>query len=272
MLVDEQRTGWTAMTSNQISKANPLKSLCKGIQRAYSVIAQVTDYHGGPITTEYMLTSDIGRELIEQNYDVRIEYANRRMVNSMTRRADGVSSQSFGSQRADIAVLRDHFSPLAIIEVKIGVKTLRSVRGDLSKMVTTIDALKPQYASQVWGVSIFQVHVKGSPRRRTEAHLRRAFGKTLNRLHRELRDYARTQTSYKFGLHSLQTRMGGIVPTEIEEEFDGSRSLGRDGHVTRYYAIIIRSLTPIPQQPLTFSDMKAQSQGHHEHAQGNSLN
>jgi hypothetical protein len=36
-----------------------------------------------------------------------------------------------------------------MIEVKIGVKTVRGIAADLGKIIDTIDALKPEYASRV---------------------------------------------------------------------------------------------------------------------------
>jgi hypothetical protein len=82
------------------------------------MIALITDYHGGPVTTEYMLTSDIARELIHQNHEVHVEYLNRRMVNGMTMRRSGPPVPKFGSRRTDVAVLRDQIIPRAIVEVK----------------------------------------------------------------------------------------------------------------------------------------------------------
>jgi hypothetical protein len=38
-----------------------LSALRKGVQRSVDLIARITEYHGGPVTTEYMLTSDIAR-------------------------------------------------------------------------------------------------------------------------------------------------------------------------------------------------------------------
>jgi hypothetical protein len=61
----------------QITDAELLATLKEGVKTATDVIARVTDYRGGPVTTEYLLTADISRELIEQDYQVKVECLNR---------------------------------------------------------------------------------------------------------------------------------------------------------------------------------------------------
>src|SRR5262249_14654304 len=100
-----------------------LSALRKGVKRSADLIAQITEYHGGANTTEYMLTSDIARELIKRNYEVEVEYLNRKFLNALAIRP-GTSGEKFGSRRTDIAVFVSKVVPGAIIEVKIGVKTL----------------------------------------------------------------------------------------------------------------------------------------------------
>jgi hypothetical protein len=88
-----------------------------------------------------MLTSDIARELIERNYEVKVEYKNPDIINATTKSI--TARKKLGSKRTDVMVLHQQFYPLAIIEVKIGVKTLRGIAKDLLKITDTIDALKP---------------------------------------------------------------------------------------------------------------------------------
>jgi hypothetical protein len=126
-----------SLCKNEISDSELISVLRKGVQRSSNLIAQITDYHGGPVTTEYMLTSDIARELIEQNYQVEVEYLNRNMINGMTMRLHGRPRKKFGSHRTDVAVLTVKCVLLAIIEVKIGVKTLNAIKKDLLKITDT---------------------------------------------------------------------------------------------------------------------------------------
>jgi hypothetical protein len=44
---------------HQITDAALLATLKEGVKKATDVIARVTDYRGGPVTTEYLLTADI---------------------------------------------------------------------------------------------------------------------------------------------------------------------------------------------------------------------
>jgi hypothetical protein len=91
-----------------------LAALGNGVARSRDMIARITDYHGGPVTTEYMLTSDIARELIEHNYEVEVECLNRKMVNGETMRRSCPPLPKFGSRRTYVAVLKDEIIPLGL--------------------------------------------------------------------------------------------------------------------------------------------------------------
>ena len=56
---------------DKISEDALISGLRRGVERTKSLIAHWTDYHGGPTTTEYLLTSDIAREFIEAYYETR---------------------------------------------------------------------------------------------------------------------------------------------------------------------------------------------------------
>ena len=148
----------------------------------------------------------------------------------MTSKKNINARRNFGSKRTDIAVLRNDYAPLAIIlaiiEVKIGVKTLRGIAKDLVKITYAIDALKPLYASGVWGASVFQVHISGSDARHTEQQFRDAIAATEKRLKADLADHER-----------------GYV--------------GQHGQATRFYAVLIKSKISKPKLPRTFAELKA---------------
>lgn len=243
---------------NEIKDQALLALLRRGAMRSSDLIAKITDYHGGPVTTEYMITSDIARELIEQNYEVEVEYLNRKMVNGTTMRRSGLPVKKFGSQRTDVAVLKDRLIPMAIIEVKIGVKTLNAIKGDLLKIADTIRSLKPQYASRVRGASIFQVHVAGSSKRYKKEHLKEAIQQVEKTLRDELKAYGGRNAGFRFSFQAFQTADEGIVPRELEPDGD-NLAWGQQGHATRFYAVLIRSKQSVPPAPRTFAQLKAQS-------------
>jgi len=239
---------------NEIENQWLLSALSEGVKRSGDLIAQITDYHGGPVTTEYMLTSDIARELIEQNYEVEVEYLNRRIITGLTMRKSGVRKK-FGSRRTDIAVLMSKVVPLAIIEVKIGVKTLNKIKGDLLKITDTIRSPKPQFAARVRGAVVFQVHVAGSANRLHVRQLNHAVKKIEKSLRTSLRAYKKAHADFRFTLYPLQSGDEGIVATELEPDGNGRR----EGHATRYYAVLVRSKQRAGGAPLKFRQLKAQS-------------
>jgi hypothetical protein len=78
-----------------MTESELLSLLRNGVKRSSGLIAQITDYHGGPVTTEYILTTDIARELIEKGHQVKIEYLNRYFANGMTIRKSGPLPKGF---------------------------------------------------------------------------------------------------------------------------------------------------------------------------------
>ncbi len=229
--------------------------LRQGVMRSSDLIAKITDYHGGSVTTEYMITSDIARVLIKLGYEVEVEYLNRKKVNGMTMRKSGPPVKTFGSQSTDVAVLKDNLIPLAVIEVKIGVKTLNAIKGDILKITDTIRSLKPQYASRVRGASIFQVHVAGSTKRYKKEHLKAAIQQVEKSLRDELNAYGRKDADFRFSFRAFQTGDEGIVPREVEHDGDSS-AWGQHGHATRFYAVLIRSKQSVPPAPHTLALLK----------------
>lgn len=241
---------------NELNEKKLLEALKCGVKRSSDLIARITNFHGGPVTTEYMLTSDIARELIERHHEVAVEYLNRKMVNAMT--AKNVSFRKvFGKQRTDIAVLDSDIIPLGIIEVKIGVKTFRGIAKDLGKIIKTIESLKPEFASRVWGVSVFQVHVSGNSHRYKEDQFKKAIDSVEKKIHSELKTYANSKTDYRLALHPLQSAETGIVPRELAPDGDGL-AWGQHGHAIRFYAVLIKSALGVPP-PKTFKDLMGES-------------
>jgi hypothetical protein len=223
-----------------------LDALRKGAERSSDIIAKITDYHGGALTTEYMLTSDIARELIEQNFEVRVECLNRYLVNALVKKA-AADPSSLGSQRTDVAVLGSALVPAALIEVKIDVRTLRKIRPDLVKIASTISMLKFSFVKGVIGASIFQVHVQGNDRRWKRSHLKSDIEKIEKSLRDDLIAHARENVDFSFSMHPLQAEDAGIVERDVEDHGNGSE-WGVHGHATRFYAVLIRS-TAVPAPP-----------------------
>lgn len=225
-----------------ITDAMLLHFLKEGVKKATDVVAHVTDYRGGPVTTEYLLTADVARELIEQQYGVSVECLNRNLVNGMTQNA-AADRQSLGSCRTDIVVWQDEIIPLVMIEIKINVKTLNKISADLKKITGTINMLKSQYANCVIGASVFQVHVEGNDKRPDVPKLSAAIEKIERKLETALRDHEKAEPGFSFALHQLQPTNAGVVGRELEGD-GGELSWGVHGHATRFYAVLIQSTRP----------------------------
>jgi hypothetical protein len=179
------------------------------------------------------------------------------IVNAMTR--SRTAQKKFGSKRTDVTVLHDRFYPLAIIEVKIGVKTLSDIAKDLLKVTDTIGALKPQCASRVRGAVVFQVHIAGSEWRYKVEHFAAAITTTENKLKTDLAEHGHKNSSYDFSFHPLQSENEGSTARDIEPDGD-EYAWGEHGHATRYYAVLIKSKTPQPKAPRTIAELKVFTQ------------
>jgi hypothetical protein len=231
-----------------------LEALKHGVARTTNLIAKATDYHGGPVMTEYLLTADIAREFIERDYPVTVECHNRMFVNAMTGLKAAQPRKLLRSKRTDVAIVEVGLIPLALIEVKIRVKKLHAIKGDLDKITTTISLMKARFAARVIGAVVFQVHIPGTRNRTYAADFKSAAEKVESALKAELAAYAPSRPDFRFTMHPLQSDDGGIVDRDIEG-FGDEAAWGAHGHATRYHAIIIRSTRPVPPSTGSFEDL-----------------
>jgi hypothetical protein len=211
---------------------------------------EATEYRGEAVQTEYLITTDIARELLSKGYKVKVECLNHQLVNVLTyNKALGDLSDHLGSQRTDVAIVNELRVPFAIIEVKIRVRNLTDVEPDLNKMIRTIAMLENRFAKRVWGASVFQFDLEKS-KARTEWEQFKADTQTFELgIQDQLSTYAQTQTAFDFTFHSLQEGDDGIERPEYETvtHDDGTEEnvLEHDGHAIRYYAVLfIKKTTP----------------------------
>lgn len=104
-----------------IDEARFIELLSKGVGRTADFMAMLTNYHGGPTETEYILTADIARAFAEEDYEVGVEVKNRSLLNGATQRRSAPSRSELGSIRTDVAVVSSGIVPQAMIEVSTSV-------------------------------------------------------------------------------------------------------------------------------------------------------
>ena len=238
-----------------ISEKTFLEGLTYGVQRTTKLIYGATEFHGDAVRTEYMLTADIAREFMERHLEVKVECLNRHLLNAITALKNTAKKRKkiLGNKRTDVALVRS-ILPVGMVELKIGVRKLTGVKKDLTKIAKTMSLLKPQYAAKVIGAAVFQIHLATTRSRHKKQHFVSAMKKIENRLEADLRIYRRSQPDFTFTLHPLNAANEGFVEAEIERDEDGSLMVGRPGHVTRYYSILVRSTRPVP--PLALDELR----------------
>lgn len=243
------------MALDEIDEASFLEALTAGVRRTTDLIARITEYHGDAVRTEYMITADLAREFMERGHEVKVECLNRKLVNGMVALKSARPFKVLKSMRTDVAILRDSLIPLAMVEVKIGVKTLRPLKADLKKITDTIAMMQAKYAAKVIGAAVFQVHIPGSRSRYYAEQFKAAAEKAEKGIETELTTYAAGYPEFRFTMHALQGANDGFVGRDLEPDGD-SFAWGQHGHATRYHAILIRSPRPVPPPPKTIEDLK----------------
>jgi len=233
----------------QISKVDFIKMLAAGVGRTADFMAQLTDYHGGPTATEYILTADIARALLAEDFEVEVECLNRQLVNGLTQRKAWAPRMRIGSQRTDVVVLESGIVPRVMVEVKIGVgATLTRIRRDLDKICNTLESMEAKFALGVRAASVFQVHVPGRQNDLKIDRLKKKVAKIEASLIMHLNAFGAKWPDFAFELVPLQGSTDGYVTTAVVHEDENNASLGRSGHATRYYSVLIRSLRKPPSE------------------------
>lgn len=206
-----------------IPEAEFLEALQRGVRRTTDLIARVTEYHGGPVQTEYMITADLAREFMERDFEVKVECLNRNLVNGMTALKGVTPRKELGAMRTDVAIVQDNLIPLALIEVKIGVKKLGRLKDDLDKITATIALMKARFAAQVIGAAVFQVHIPGTCARYSDHQFKTAAEEVETGLEAKVGSYASSRPDFSFSMHSLQSpMMASLVTTFISMAKSGS--------------------------------------------------
>lgn len=228
-----------------LDEARFIEVLTAGIKETKNLMARLTEFHGGKIDTEYILTVDIARAFVESGHEVKVECKNRHLVSALVAN-NGVNVwKILRGKRTDVAITSAGIFPLALIEVKIRVSQLKHIKEDLDKISTTVRLMNPAPASKVIGAAVFQVHVNASSGRFHGHQFKAAIVEIEDRLTKQLADYAAAHPDFSYRLQPLQGPDDGIQGTAIERD-EHEAWLGEDGHATRYYAVLIRSMRPVP--------------------------
>jgi hypothetical protein len=241
---------------NEIDLINALRA---GSARTRDFIAQLTDYHGGPTETEYLLTSDLAREFLDRHYEVSVEGLNRSFCTVLTSPDPAQARRTLKGKRTDV-VVGHRIAPDALIEVKIRISRYAGLATDLRKLRDTIDLMKPARQRAILGISLFQMHLKSTRSRFERAHFESDVRKFESRLRAELVAHGDLYKKYKLTLVDLMAHpTDGIVDQAIEEDSDGTPILGEKGHATRYYAIVMKHHLYGSAPTLVFQEMKAEN-------------
>jgi hypothetical protein len=205
-----------------------LEILASGISETKNLMARLTEFHGGKVDTEYIMTVDIARAVVESGHEVKVECKNRHLVNALVAKKGFNVWKLLRGKRTDVAITSSKIFPLALIEVKIRVSQLKHIKEDLDKISTTVRLMTASAAAKVIGAAVFQVHVNASSGRFHEHEFKAAVVAIEGRLTKQLADYAKAHPDFSYRLAPLQGPDDGIQGTAIEH--DGmNRGLERVG-------------------------------------------
>lgn len=139
--------------------------------------------------------------------------------------------------------MKSSLYPLSIIEVKIGIQNkLGLIKKDLEKIIGTLEYLEANIAMKVRAAAVFQTHIKGCVDDFTIDNLKSKMSTREDKLRAELKEFAMNWPQYEFELVSLQSDNSGYSTTQVFEHPVEDWAIEESGQVTRYYAVIIKSL------------------------------
>ncbi len=226
---------------DRLEEADFIDGLKKGAMRTRMFMDSLTDYHGGAASTEYVLTVDIARAFLEeQGRHIGVEVLNRHFCNTFTATDAKLAKARLKSKRTDIIIGRS-LEPDAIVEVKIRIKTFRGLMEDIDKLTTTINFMKENRRRYIIAASVFQINIQKTKKRVARDEFLAAATAVEKRIKCELRKYGDTKQAFRFEMKDLQdSPADGVIEHGIEIDDNGQTGMGVSGHVTRYYAIIIK--------------------------------
>lgn len=210
----------------------------KGVAATDAYLHQLTDYHGGPLKTEYVLTTDIARALLAGQKMVATEFLANTVKDHVYYR-DKQASFTLGSRRFDVAAFDPAGLPELVVEIKVGVGSLKKLEGDLRKIIDFLESARPGFANRCLALIVFQVH-RGSKKHCQLTRISKEVTELENALKQQLATFANGWSGYEFAMMPFQGPNDRISDDEVELEEDGSKVLGRASHATRYHAIAIR--------------------------------
>jgi hypothetical protein len=216
-----------------------LRLIKAGIKNSNALMNRLTEYHGGPITTEYLLTGDIARALLDR-FDVGVEVHYKHLINIMNSSVGG--KLTFSNTRADVVVRPDVIStPDAVIEIKIGVTRFRKISNDITRIIRYFNALKPGHFQKSLGIVAFQIYSPAHKDWYDEVKVLAKAHKIEDELKRELAKFSLGYPDFHLRWLSFQSKNSGAASRELEgHPGDPSASWGRAGHAIRHHAIIVK--------------------------------
>ena len=211
----------------------------EGIARSKGLIEKLTNYHGGPVETEYILTTDIAHALVDRFDGVSVECKYRNLVNLHT----GILPLAkFKSHRADLAVANGIDPPTAVIEIKIRVRRFNDIYHDVCRLSRLLRAINARYREYTLGLVIFQISVRGRLNWYKPERILTAVREVEGRIEEDVRKYSAQQPDLEIEWMPLQGPDEGVIGRELEGgPDDPEASWGRTGHGTRYHLLKVCS-------------------------------
>lgn len=246
----------------QLDEGVFIEILKAGVRSCQDYMMRLTDYHGAPATTEYLLTADIARAFLDNGYPAEVEFLYRKLVTAMNMDKNRPLT-TFGKTRADVAVVTDGI-PKAIVEVKISGtgQSLGLAKDDLTKVARLMKAYGPKSARSICAAVIFQTSFASRAGQEAEHIDTTSHLEKLHRVEQDLRTelaaFASSDDEVSYELIGLLEPHSAVTATQKYESPDDTSELGQAGHVVQYHAVILRSSRPVPL-PRSFKERLQQT-------------
>lgn len=224
-----------------LSEKNLLSCVKSGINNSQSFIDRLTEYHGGPIGIEYILTTDIARALLDKFDTVSVEHHYARLLNALS--APSANRKLFRSTRADVVVINDLHPPPLVVEIKIRVRKFEDIKSDVQRIMRLLNAYKPSLAQRSLGIVVFQVHLYGRKNWLESDRILRQIKIIEGKISNQFNSFADSHSDFEFQWWPFQEPDAGAVGRELDgDPSDPDAAWGRVGHAVRYHGILLRRL------------------------------
>lgn len=200
---------------------------------------EYNDYRAEKAVTEYLMTADFARSILQNRHKVAVEVQCKYTVNHLNSSKISEKHDDLGKKRFDI-VVGDKLAPSALLELKIGVVNISKLVKDVEKILNTIGLMNKR-KQPLLGALVFETFINGKGRVAAQ-DFRNEYASIFSAISADLQSYV---TSNWPGVKVTTYQASESV---FDAEFDQGNVIERDGSGSFISFAIMEVAPPSIQQ------------------------